>query len=197
MSSIFLKETLTFFGKLGVTLCLLGAAIVGMNASDTGAPPTILAFRAIFLAPGFLAWSSIVIATSLVLVFYVAPRYGKTHMLVYIMICSLIGGLSVACTQGLGASILTSIRGENQFGEWFVYVLIAIVVVTLLTELNYVSLSVCAVPADELKPYLQLNKALELFNSSMVRLLFPLIDLKAEYRIHNTTGRSHLFRHLH
>jgi hypothetical protein len=35
-------------------------------------------------------------------------------MLVHIGICSVIGGLSVSCTQGLGASILTSIRGNNQ-----------------------------------------------------------------------------------
>lgn len=28
--------------------------------------------------------------------------------------CSLFGGLSVSCTQGLGACIVTSIRGENQ-----------------------------------------------------------------------------------
>ncbi len=29
-------------------------------------------------------------------------------------VCSLIGGLSVSCTQGLGACIVTSIRGDNQ-----------------------------------------------------------------------------------
>ena len=40
-------------------------------------------------------------------------------MLVYITICSLLGGLSVACTSGLGASILTSIRGENQVKHWY------------------------------------------------------------------------------
>lgn len=41
-------------------------------------------------------------------------RYGKTSMLWYIAVCSLIGGLSVSCTQALGAAIVTSIRGENQ-----------------------------------------------------------------------------------
>lgn len=45
---------------------------------------------------------------------------------------------------------MTSIRGDNQFKEWFIYVLLGIVVITLLLELNY------------------LNKALELFDSSMV-----------------------------
>lgn len=39
-------------------------------------------------------------------------------MLVHIGICSVIGGLSVSCTQGLGASILTSIRGNNQVSRF-------------------------------------------------------------------------------
>ena len=35
-------------------------------------------------------------------------------MIWYILVCSLIGGISVSCTQGLGACILTSIRGQDQ-----------------------------------------------------------------------------------
>lgn len=41
-------------------------------------------------------------------------------MLVHISICSLIGGLSVSCLQGLGACIVTSIEGKNQFKQWFI-----------------------------------------------------------------------------
>lgn len=33
-------------------------------------------------------------------------------------ICSLIGGISVSCTQALGACILTTIRGENQVSSY-------------------------------------------------------------------------------
>jgi uncharacterized membrane protein len=43
-----------------------------------------------------------------------------------------------------------SIRGENQFKNWFIYFLIAFVVSTLLAEIFY------------------LNKALALFNTAMV-----------------------------
>lgn len=45
----------------------------------------------------------------------------------HIGICSLIGGLSVSCTQGLGASILTSIRGNNQVTFWFFWFLLYVV----------------------------------------------------------------------
>jgi hypothetical protein len=72
---------------------------------------TISAFRSLFLSPGFLVWGSLCIITSLVVVFHVAPRWGRTNMMPYITICSLIGGISVSCTQGLGSSIVTSIQG--------------------------------------------------------------------------------------
>lgn len=39
-----------------------------------------------------------------------------------IMICSLFGGLSVSTTSGLGASIVTSIQGNNQFTYYFFWV---------------------------------------------------------------------------
>jgi CBS domain containing-hemolysin-like protein len=85
------------------------------------------------------------------MVFFVAPKYGKKNMLVYITICSLLGGLSVACTSGLGGAILTSIRGDSsQWKQWFMYFTLAFVITTLLLEINY------------------LNKALALYNSASV-----------------------------
>lgn len=176
LSKFFLGETLTFFvsksrggawrsrarfansqfppcaskGWIGCTLCIIGAVILALNAPETQSVSTIPAFQHLFLSPGFLVWAGLCIVASLFLAFWAAPRYGKKNMFVYIGICSLIGGLSVSTLQGLGAAIVTSIRGNNQFKHWFLYVALVFVVITLLTEINY------------------LNKALELFNTSMV-----------------------------
>lgn len=35
-------------------------------------------------------------------------------MIWYILVCSLIGGLSVSVTTGLGAAIVTTVMGDNQ-----------------------------------------------------------------------------------
>ena len=35
-------------------------------------------------------------------------------MIWYILICSMIGGLSVSVTTGLGSAIVTSVKGDNQ-----------------------------------------------------------------------------------
>lgn len=43
-----------------------------------------------------------------------AFRYGKKNMLWYIGVCSMIGGISVSVTTGLGAAIVTTAMGDNQ-----------------------------------------------------------------------------------
>lgn len=153
-----------------------------LNAPENQTTTEIRPFMHLFIGPGFLAWMGVCIVLALVGVFYLEPRvrpfpfspfffplnltltfhdwtlqYGKKTMLVHIGICSVIGGLSVSCTQGLGASILTSIRGNNQVRLycaflkgtaadytsqvtfWFFWILFAFVVVTLLVEIKYVS----------------------------------------------------------
>ncbi|KZS98508.1 DUF803-domain-containing protein [Sistotremastrum niveocremeum HHB9708] len=150
LSHFFLKEKLSLFGWIGCTQCILGSVIIAMNAPNEQSVSTIAAFKKFFLAPWFLAYGSVLIAAALIVIFFIAPKYGTKSMLWYILVCSLFGGLSVSCTQALGASILTTIRGQNQFKNWFIYFLIAFVICTLLTELFF------------------LNKALALFNTAMV-----------------------------
>ncbi|PWN18184.1 DUF803-domain-containing protein [Microstroma glucosiphilum] len=150
LSSIFLKERLTLFGKVGCFLCVIGSVIIALNGPSDESSGSIVEFRKLFISVGFLIWLGICVVASLVLIFWAAPRYGKKNMLVYIAVCSLLGGLSVSTTSGLGSAILLSIRGDMQLKNWFFYVLLAFVVVTLLSEIVF------------------LNKALELFNTSMV-----------------------------
>ncbi|KIJ40912.1 hypothetical protein M422DRAFT_780571 [Sphaerobolus stellatus SS14] len=150
LSHIFLKEKLSLFGWISCIQCLLGATILALNGPEEQSVTTIAAFKKLFLAPGFLSYGSVIIAIAVFLAVYAIPRWGQKSMFPSIGICSLIGGLSVSCTQGLGACVITSIRGENQFKNWFIYFLLAFVVVTLLTEIYF------------------LNVALALFNTAMV-----------------------------
>ena len=58
-------------------------------------------------------------------------RYGKTNMLWYLLVCSMIGGISVSVTTGLGSAIVTTARGDNQFKHWFIYFLLIFITLTL------------------------------------------------------------------
>ncbi|KAF9523471.1 magnesium transporter NIPA-domain-containing protein [Crepidotus variabilis] len=150
LSSFFLNERLSFFGWLGCGLCILGSVIIALNGPQEQTVGQIREFQKLFLAPGFLAYISVLIVASLVIIFYFAPKYGKKSMLWYISVCSMIGGISVSVTTGLGAAIVETAFGDNQFKYWFMYFLFAFVVITLLVEVYY------------------LNVALALFNTAMV-----------------------------
>lgn len=150
LSSIFLKETLTIFGWLGCALCILGSVVIALNGPQEALVGQITEFQKLFLAPGFLVYISVLIVASLVIIFFFAPKYGTKSMLWYIFVCSMIGGISVSVTTGVGAAIVQTAKGDNQFKHWFMYFLIAFVAVTLITEVFY------------------LNKALALFNTAMV-----------------------------
>ncbi|KAI8992903.1 magnesium transporter NIPA-domain-containing protein [Trametes punicea] len=141
LSSIFLKEKLSFFGWLGCGLCILGSVIIALNGPQEASIGQITEFQKLFLAPGFLVYGSILIAASLAIIFYFAPRYGRKSMLWYIMVCSMIGGISVSVTTGLGSAIVTTAMGDNQFKHGFIYFLLVFIAVTLVTEVYYLNVA--------------------------------------------------------
>lgn len=141
LSAIFLKERLSFVGKVGCFLCIIGSVIIALNAPAQSSVRTIQQMQNYVVAPGFLTYAGIVIVGSIFVAWWVAPRYAKKSMLVYLSICSLVGGLSVVATQGLGAAIITQIEGTPQFNQWFLYVLLVFVIATLLTEIIYLNVS--------------------------------------------------------
>ncbi|TQS35839.1 hypothetical protein Golomagni_03728 [Golovinomyces magnicellulatus] len=150
LSAIFLKERLSMVGKVGCFLCIIGSIVIVMNAPAESSVANIQEMQNFVIAPGFLAYATVIILACLFVAIWIAPRFGKKSMMVYISICSLIGGLSVVATQGLGAAIVAQIGGTSQFNQWFLYVLFLFVIATLFTEVIY------------------LNKALNLFNAALV-----------------------------
>ncbi|KAG5440456.1 hypothetical protein PCK2_000484, partial [Pneumocystis canis] len=70
---------------------------------------------------------------------------------VYISIPSLIGGITVVCTQGFGMSVVSAISGvPDQWNHWFLYFLGFCVILMIFIEINY------------------LNKSLNIFNTAIV-----------------------------
>lgn len=152
LSAIFLKERLSFVGKVGCFLCLVGSVIIALNAPEQSAAANIQEMQGYVISPGFLTYAGVIILGCAFIALWAAPRYGKKSMLVYLSVCSLIGGLSVVATQGLGAALVAQIGGQqtDQFKQWFLYVLFVFVIATLVTEIIY------------------LNKALNIFNAALV-----------------------------
>ncbi|KAL2190111.1 DUF803-domain-containing protein [Thermothelomyces heterothallicus CBS 203.75] len=150
LSAIFLKERLSLVGKVACFLCIVGAVVIVMNAPESSSVSNIQEMQGFVIHPAFLTYAGVIIVGSAIAAFWLGPKYGSKNMLVYISICSWIGGLSVVATQGLGAAIVAQASGTPQFNQWFLYVLLVFVIGTLLTEIIF------------------LNKALNIFNAALV-----------------------------
>jgi drug/metabolite transporter (DMT)-like permease len=167
LSAIFLKERLSMVGKVACFLCIVGSVVIVMNAPKTSSVSDISQMKKFFLAPGFLSYAGVIIVGSVITAFYAGPRWGKKNMLVYISICSWIGGLSVVATQGLGAGIIAWISGKPEYKEWFLWVLFVFVIATLLTEIIFLNVST-AIHLLGTTELTSLQKALNLFNAALV-----------------------------
>ncbi|KAF2807984.1 DUF803-domain-containing protein [Mytilinidion resinicola] len=150
LSAIFLKERLSFVGKVGCFNCIIGSVVIVVNAPEESAVSDIQDMKKLVITPGFLSYAGVTIVACVIIALWLGPKYGKKSMMVYLSICSLIGGLSVVATQGLGAAIVAQAGGKAQFNQWFIYVLLVFVISTLVTEIIF------------------LNKALNLFNAALV-----------------------------
>ena len=166
LSSIFLKEKLTFFGWLGCGLCIVSILHSSLSTKRNTLPVGIHNYR----IEWFIFWIFSSVGCSLMTSYsptrgfcrsnpgvseaipcsrfpclrrgpysiiphhhflfcskvseglFCHPltgidhleRYGTKSMLWYIAICSMIGGISVSVTTGLGAAIVTTAMGDNQ-----------------------------------------------------------------------------------
>jgi len=150
LSHIFLNERLSKDGVIGCILCLLGSLSVILHAPEEDRIETVDDVFHHFIQPGFMIYMIAVITISLYLIYQVGPIYGKTHMLVYITICSLVGSISVMAVKGFAVAVKLTFAGDNQFWHFSSWLFGFTVLFCALTQVNY------------------FNKALDLFSTNRV-----------------------------
>lgn len=106
-------------------------------------------YMCLYLSKGFLVYSILVIITTVLMIWKAVPRWGKSKVMVYVSISSLIGSLSVMTIKAFGIAMRLTIEGNNQFKEPSTYVFGFMSIVFLLTQVNY------------------FNKALDTFSTSL------------------------------
>lgn len=104
--------------------------------------------------PLFIAFTALVITGCLSIIFYYGPLYGKKNIIVYILLCSSIGSLTVMSCKGLGVAIRETINGNSEMGNWLTWFLLFILIFCVMIQMNY------------------LNKSLDLFNTSIVTPIY-------------------------
>ncbi|NXW78526.1 NIPA2 protein, partial [Hirundo rustica] len=150
LSSIFLNEQLNVHGKIGCMLSILGSTVMVIHAPQEEEVSSLESMAEKLKDPGFIVFAVCVLVSSLLLIFVAGPRYGQSNVLVYVLVCSAIGSLSVSCVKGLGIALKELFSGKPVLKEPLGWVLLVCLVTCISIQINY------------------LNKALDIFNTSVV-----------------------------
>ncbi|KAL2923321.1 putative magnesium transporter NIPA2 [Bienertia sinuspersici] len=139
LAHFILKEKLHIFGVLGCVLCVVGSTTIVLHAPHERDIESVRQVWHLATEPGFLVYAGIVILLVLVLIFYYVPRNGRTHMIVYIGICSLMGSLTVMCVKAVSIALKLTFEGNNQFKYFQAWFFTIVVVVCCILQINYLN----------------------------------------------------------
>eukprot|EP00243_Klebsormidium_subtile_P002721 TRINITY_DN15517_c0_g1_i1.p1 TRINITY_DN15517_c0_g1~~TRINITY_DN15517_c0_g1_i1.p1 ORF type:complete len:373 (-),score=105.88 TRINITY_DN15517_c0_g1_i1:144-1262(-) len=154
LAHLLLNEKLHVLGILGCVLCIVGSTTIVLHAPEERVVESVKEVWHLALEPAFVLYAVTVVSLVCTLIFHFAPKFGHSHILVYIAICSLMGSLSVMSCKALGIALKLTFSGDNQLFYPETSVFAIIVVTCVLTQMNY------------------LNKALDTFNTAIVSPIY-------------------------
>ncbi|KAI6021686.1 magnesium transporter NIPA-domain-containing protein [Pisolithus microcarpus] len=144
LASFLLNEKLGRLGRMGCGMCLIGSLIIIIHAPADKEVETVDEILH-YASSTRYAMLSYLLLFSLVMIFNVAPRYGRSNPLVYISICSVVG---------FGVAVKLTLGGNNQFTHPSTYVFGIVVVGCILVQMNF------------------FNKALDTFSTNVVNPMY-------------------------
>ncbi|KAI9890273.1 MAG: hypothetical protein M1814_004308 [Vezdaea aestivalis] len=148
----FLQEKLGTLGKLGCAICLIGSVIIVLHAPPDKEIQTVDEILQFALTPGFLFYCILVAIFASVMIYRVAPKYGRKNPLIYISICSTVGSVSVMSVKAFGIAMKLTFAGNNQFTHPSTYVFAIVVGVCILTQMNYFNKALSQFPTSIVNP---------------------------------------------
>ncbi|THU67708.1 hypothetical protein C4D60_Mb05t27570 [Musa balbisiana] len=154
LAHIILRERLHIFGIFGCILCVVGSTTIVLHAPQEREIESVTEVWDLATEPAFLLYATTVLVAAFMLIFHFVPRYGQTHIMVYIGVCSLVGSLSVMSVKALGIALKLTFSGMNQLVYSQTWVFMIIVIACIITQMNY------------------LNKALDTFNTAVVSPIY-------------------------
>ena len=85
---------------------------------------------------------------AVVMIYKIAPKYGKKNALVYLSICSTVGSVSVMSVKAFGIALKLTLGGNNQFTSPSTYVFMIMTTVCIMTQMNYFNKALASFPAN-------------------------------------------------
>jgi len=115
--------------------------------------------------PGFLLYCFTVLVLSLVMIYIVAPRHGRSNPIVFVSICSMAGSVSVMAVKGFGVAVKLTFGGNNQFTHLSTYAFMIVMTGCIVVQMNY------------------FNKALDTFSTNVYVRHCQDLSLKSDHLV--------------
>nr|XP_025884051.1 probable magnesium transporter NIPA4 isoform X3 [Solanum lycopersicum] len=154
LAHMILGEKLHIFGIVGCVLCVVGSTTIVLHAPQERQIESVKELWDLATEPAFLLYATLVIVAVVVIIVQYAPKYGQTHIIAYVGVCSLVGSIGVMSVQALGIALKLTFSGTNQLLYPQTWIFAVVVVTCVLTQMNY------------------LNKALDTFNTALVSPIY-------------------------
>ncbi|XP_053539452.1 magnesium transporter NIPA1 [Ictalurus punctatus] len=158
LASWLLQEQLELLGKLGCVLCCCGSVVLIVHSPKSDSVASRAEFQQRLLDPVFLSYITLVLLLLVLLIGWLSPVYGKSNIMVYVGICSLLGSFTVPSCKGLGLAAKEAFGGDSSpddNGALFLFLcLLGILLVSILTQFTFI------------------NRALENFSSNVFEAVY-------------------------
>uniref|UniRef100_UPI0037E83AAB magnesium transporter NIPA1 n=1 Tax=Semicossyphus pulcher TaxID=241346 RepID=UPI0037E83AAB len=156
LASWILKEHLNILGKLACVLCCSGSVVLIIHAPKAATVTSRLALEERLSDPVFVLYALLVVLLLVILIVWIAPAHGKSNIMVYVSICSLLGSFTVPSSKGLGLAAL-DVFGDGPSSSRALTLFLSLLgtlVVSILIQFFFI------------------NKALECFSSNMFEAIY-------------------------
>ncbi|XP_039751447.1 magnesium transporter NIPA2 isoform X2 [Pararge aegeria] len=151
LSAKFLKENLNTYGKIGCLLCIMGSIIFVVHSPKHEEIKLFSELTSKLSDYIFLTYVFTVLIMTLIVKIVFVPRFGNTSIIVYLLICSAIGSLTVVFCKGVALGIKESINSDkNNIFSYVFWLLLTMSIICIAIQMNY------------------LNKSLDIFNTNIV-----------------------------
>ncbi|CAN0878501.1 Probable magnesium transporter NIPA6 [Linum grandiflorum] len=154
LAHFLLREKLQKMGVLGCLLCIVGSTVIVLHAPQERSINSVEEIWGLATQPAFLIYAGSAIAVALILIFYCAPRYGQTNIMIYLGICSIVGSLTVMSVKAIGIAIKLTFDGVNQATYFQTWIFAMVTITCIIIQLIY------------------LNMALDTFNTAVVSPIY-------------------------
>ena len=161
LAHLFLSERLPALGWLGGGLCICGSVPLVLHAPPEVPVASVRELWALAAEPFFVWYALTALSAVFVLIARVEPRHSATSPLPALLICSLMGSLSVLALKALGTALRLTLAGHNQLADGATWLLLIVVICCIVTQMAY------------------LNKALDSFPTAVVTPLYYVLFTSA------------------